>query len=51
LGNESRGVSGEAWRNIPNIRVPMAVGVESLNVAAAGAVLLFEAMRQRARTA
>jgi tRNA G18 (ribose-2'-O)-methylase SpoU len=29
------------------LRIPMANGVESLNVAAAGAVMLFEAARQR----
>jgi len=47
LGNEAHGVNDEAWRGIPSVRIPMAAGVESLNVSAAGAVLLFEALRQR----
>ena len=47
LGNEAHGVDDEAWRGIPSVRIPMAAGVESLNVSAAGAVLLFEALRQR----
>ena len=47
LGNEARGLGGDFWSGIPAIRIPMATGAESLNVAAAGAVLLFEARRQR----
>jgi len=47
LGNESRGLAGPEWSALPAIRVPMSPGVESLNVAAAGAILLFEAFRQR----
>ena len=47
LGGESRGFSGPAWAAIPSIRIPMVPAVESLNVAAAGAILLFEAYRQR----
>jgi len=47
LGNEAHGVDDKAWRGIPGVRIPMAAGVESLNVSAAGAVLLFEALRQR----
>jgi TrmH family RNA methyltransferase len=47
LGNEAHGVDGEAWSGIPSVRIPMAAGVESLNVSVAGAVLLFEALRQR----
>jgi TrmH family RNA methyltransferase len=47
LGNEAHGIRGEAWTGIPSVRVPMAPGMESLNVSAAGAVLLFEALRQR----
>jgi len=47
LGNEARGLARDFWAGIPAIRVPMATGAESLNVAAAGAVLLFEACRQR----
>jgi TrmH family RNA methyltransferase len=49
LGNEAHGILGEAWTGMPSVRVPMAAGVESLNVAAAGAVLLFEALRQRCK--
>ncbi len=43
LGNEGAGVSGnwEQW-----LRVPMQAGVESLNVAIAGSVILYEAWRQ-----
>jgi TrmH family RNA methyltransferase len=47
LGNEARGLAGQEWSGIPSIRIPMIPGVESLNVAVAGAVLLFEALRQR----
>jgi RNA methyltransferase, TrmH family len=47
LGNEASGVSTVQWDGISNVYIPMAAGVESLNVAAAGAVLLFEARRQR----
>ncbi len=47
LGNEGRGASDEDWRDAAPVHVPMAAGIESLNVAAAGAVLLFEAYRQR----
>jgi RNA methyltransferase, TrmH family len=47
LGNEARGLASSAWGDIPSIRVPMTSGVESLNVAVAGSVMLFEAFRQR----
>jgi TrmH family RNA methyltransferase len=48
LGNEGRGVSpGLMTACDTRLRIPMANGVESLNVAAAGAVMLFEAARQR----
>jgi TrmH family RNA methyltransferase len=36
------------WPGVTPIAIPMARGVESLNVAAAGRVILFEAVRQRA---
>lgn len=50
LGNEGRGVSAELMDACDTrLRIPMANGVESLNVAAAGAVMLFEASRQRRR--
>jgi TrmH family RNA methyltransferase len=47
LGGETRGVSGKDWGDIPAVHIPMAPGSESLNVAAAGAIILFEAWRQR----
>ncbi len=48
LGNEGRGVDPELLEACDvTIRIPMAGAVESLNVATAGAVLLFEAARQR----
>ncbi len=47
LGNEARGFEAPGWSDLPPLRIPMAAGVESLNVAAAGAVILFEALRQR----
>lgn len=48
LGNEGRGVSPDLMTAFDTrLRIPMANGVESLNVAAAGAVMLFEAARQR----
>lgn len=48
LGSESTGVGNE-WRAnaTDQVRIDMEPGVESLNVAAAAAVLLFEARRQR----
>jgi TrmH family RNA methyltransferase len=46
LGNEAKGLA-PPWSGLPVFRIPMARGVESLNVAAAGAVVLFEASRQR----
>jgi len=50
LGNEGRGVSAGLMQACDTrLRIPMANGVESLNVAAAGAVMLFEAARQRRR--
>jgi len=47
LGNEGSGMAEEEFARFPAIRIPMAEGVESLNVAMAGAVILFEALRQR----
>ena len=48
VGNEDHGVSPDAlpWV-VGNIVIPMAHGVESLNAAMSGAVVLFEAARQR----
>jgi len=47
LGNEAHGFTADGWSELPSLRIPMADGVESLNVAAAGAIILFEALRQR----
>jgi TrmH family RNA methyltransferase len=47
LGNEGSGLDTAEWAGIPSVHIPMPGGVESLNVAAAGAILLFEAVRQR----
>jgi RNA methyltransferase, TrmH family len=47
LGNEGSGLTEQTIRDLPSIRIPIAEGVESLNVATAGAILLFEARRQR----
>lgn len=48
LGNEARGVDPALMdRCDERLRIPLQRGVESLNVAAAGAVMLFEAVRQR----
>jgi TrmH family RNA methyltransferase len=49
FGNEGSGIASEGVAGIAAIHIPMAQGVESLNVAMAGAVLLFEAARQRAK--
>jgi TrmH family RNA methyltransferase len=47
LGSETRGMHGKEWSDIPAVHIPMIPGSESLNVAAAGAIILFEAHRQR----
>ncbi|MEJ2110473.1 MAG: TrmH family RNA methyltransferase [Acidobacteriota bacterium] len=47
LGNEGSGSIDEVFSDLPALRIPMADGIESLNVALAGAVILFEAARQR----
>lgn len=48
IGGEADGVSPElsAWSN-QAVSIPLAGGVESLNAAVAGSILLFEAARQR----
>jgi RNA methyltransferase, TrmH family len=48
LGREATGVS-ETWESNADefVHIPMSDGVESLNVAAAAAILLYEAARQR----
>jgi TrmH family RNA methyltransferase len=50
LGNEGAGMNEKEFSGSLTIRIPMAEGMESLNVAAAGAVILFEASRQRLET-
>lgn len=48
LGNEGRGASAEIMNACDHrVRIPLHAPVESLNVAAAGAAILFEAVRQR----
>lgn len=48
LGNEANGVRPELLESCDaKIRIPLRAPVESLNVAAAAAVILFEAVRQR----
>jgi len=47
LGNEGTGITEKEFAAVPAIRIPMARRVESLNVAMAGAIILFEAARQR----
>ena len=47
LGSEARGASSQMRERAETVAVPMAAATESLNVAAAGAVILFEAARQR----
>jgi TrmH family RNA methyltransferase len=49
LGNEGSGMKEKIFADLPAVRISMAKEVESLNVAVAGAVILFEASRQRAR--
>ncbi len=50
LGSEAHGASSQIRRRAATVAVPMAAATESLNVAAAGAVILFEAARQRRNT-
>lgn len=48
LGNEARGVDADLMAACAaRLRIPLKAGVESLNVAAAGAAMLFEAARWR----
>ena len=48
IGNEATGLSPELERAADaRLRIPLAEGVDSLNAAVAGAVLLYEAARQR----
>ncbi|HEX8091724.1 MAG TPA: TrmH family RNA methyltransferase, partial [Blastocatellia bacterium] len=48
LGKEASGISEDAAADADEfVYIPMADGVESLNVSAAAAILLYEAARQR----
>jgi len=48
VGNEGSGLPGDVERSADAlVRIPLAVGVESLNAAMAATVLLYEAARQR----
>ena len=47
LGNEGQGVTQELLENAQAVTIPQPGGQESLNVAIAGSVCLFEMMRQR----
>jgi TrmH family RNA methyltransferase len=50
VGNEGTGLPEEVERSADaRIRIPMSSGIESLNAAAAAAVLFYEAARQRTR--
>lgn len=50
LGSEAEGVTGDtASLASASVRIPLLGGLESLNVGVAGAVILFEAARQRRR--
>jgi len=52
VGNEGAGLPEEIERSADaRIRIPMSSGIESLNAAAAAAVLFYEAARQRSRHA
>jgi RNA methyltransferase, TrmH family len=47
VGGEAFGAGAETRARAECVRIPMATGVESLNAAIAGAIMLFEAARQR----
>jgi 23S rRNA (guanosine2251-2'-O)-methyltransferase len=52
MGREGAGLHDLVKRNCDHLlRIPMAGGVSSLNVSAAGAVVLYEAFRQRRNAA
>ncbi len=51
LGGEAHGASDQAWAMDPQpVHIPMPGRAESLNAAIAGAILLFEVVRQRTPT-
>jgi TrmH family RNA methyltransferase len=47
LGNEGNGMEADEFADLPSLHIPMAENTESINVAMAGAIILFEAFRQR----
>lgn len=47
VGSERRGLSGPWLATAPRVRIPMAGAHDSLNVAMAAGMILFEAVRQR----
>ncbi|MBM3966219.1 MAG: RNA methyltransferase [Planctomycetes bacterium] len=48
LGNEGEGISDKARSHADSVvAIPMSLGVESLNVATTGSLLLYETLRQR----
>jgi TrmH family RNA methyltransferase len=49
VGGEADGAGAEAQAAATPIAIPMQSGVESLNAAVAGSIILFEAARQRRR--
>ena len=50
LGNEGNGLSDELSRLADEkIRIPMMGSIESLNVATAGSIVMYEVYRQRAK--
>ncbi len=51
FGQEGAGLTQDVMTDIGlRVRIPMAASIDSLNVATAAAVILYEAMRQRLRT-
>jgi TrmH family RNA methyltransferase len=46
FGNEAGGVDRATWGGFEALRIPMEEGVESLNVAASGAIALYELSRR-----
>ena len=49
IGNEGSGAGPELKAAATLLRIPMAGGNESLNAAAAGAMIMYEALRQKGR--
>lgn len=49
MGSEVAGVDRRVWRGATPVRIPMGDGIESLNVAIAGSIALYEFSRRGAR--